>query len=332
MHAAVIGLGSQYDLGRHHATVYNARPEITRISMCDINRAAAEKVAATIGKPVTVHTDIKAMFAAGGIDLVSILTPDQFHREHAEIALAAKAHVLLTKPIAPTLDDARAIVQAHRRSGVQMMIAHEMRYRSIYPRAKELIASGRLGDIALLNITELYQAVRQKFANAPWYAAKESGRTMITGSGVHQVDMIRWLAGRPVSAVTAQGNMVGDIPYWHNKTVTATLQFEGMPALGQLTFSYEGMPEMTRGGLIVIGSKGMISNGRFRDRASGAIEELQRPGEIDSHQTVTHAFLDALRDRTPMPITPEDAFHSVSTALAIDAACETGKPTQPARA
>jgi predicted dehydrogenase len=316
-------------LGEKHAAVYDTRPEVDGIALCDTRREAAEKVAATLRKPTTLHTSIDDLFSSERVDVVSILTPDHLHRKHAEAACAAGVQILLTKPIAPTLPDARAIVASARKARVHLMIHHEMRFRSIYPRAKELIASGRLGDIAYIGITELYQYVREKFANAPWYATRESGRTMVTGSGVHQVDMLRWLCGRPVRRVTALGNRVGDLPYWHNKTIVALLEFEGVDSIGELTFSYEGMPCMARGGLTVIGSKGMISLEKFRDRVSGQEESLKPDHEEDSHQAGVHAFLDALRDGRPVPITGEDGFDSVAAAHAIDVSCETGQTAKP---
>lgn len=329
MKAAIIGLGSQYGLGEKHAALCNVRPEIEHIALCDINRAAAEAVAAKLAKPVTIHTSVEELFAKEHIDAVSILTPDHLHRAHAEAAFAAKAHVLLTKPIAPKLPDARAIVQGAAMAKVRLMIAHERRYSGIYPRAKELIAGGRLGDIAYIGITELYQHVREKFAKAPWYASKESGRTMVTGSGVHQVDLLRWLCGRPVRTVTAAGNRVGEIPFHHNKTVVALFRFDGVETIGELVFSYEGMPGMERGGLIAIGSKGMISLGRFRDRGTGHEESLTSGAGMDSHQACVHAFLDALRDGSPMPVSGEEGFASVAAAAAVDCSCETGLPVIP---
>jgi len=185
MNAGIIGLGSQYGLGVKHAAVYDTTPEVDRIALCDIRREAAEEVAAGLRKPTTIYTSIDDLFSTGRLDVVSILTPDHLHRMHTEAACAAGVHILLTKPIAPTLPDARAIVASARKAGVHLMIHQERRFQSIYARAKELIASGRLGEIAYVGITELYQYVREKFANAPWYATRESGRTMVTGSGVH---------------------------------------------------------------------------------------------------------------------------------------------------
>lgn len=329
LRGAVIGLGSQYGLGKQHSIAYNDRPEVGHIVLCDVKKEAADQIAANVQKPTTIYTNVEEMFAKERIDVVSILTPDHLHRTHAELAFAAGANVLLTKPIAPALADARAIIVCAAKAKRKLMIAQERRFHADSIRAKELIASGRLGKLAFINMTELYQAVRQKFANAPWYATKESGRTMITGSGVHQVDLVRHLAGTDVCAVTASGNRVGDISYWHNKTVAAIFRFANAELVGNIVFSYEGMPDMTRGGLIVIGSKGMISLGKFRDRATGEIEDLNAKPVIDSHQACAHAFLNVLCKGAPIPVTGEDAFASVATAMAIDHACESGTTVVP---
>lgn len=331
MRAAIIGLGSHFGLGRHHSTVYDQRPEVGHLVLCDTNRDAAEACAAQVGTPSTIYTRVEEMFEREQLDVVSILTPDHLHRAHAELAFAAGANVLLTKPIAPSLPDARAIIVAAARANRRLMIAQERRFQADNLRAKHLIESGRLGEIALIALTELQQHVREKFAHAPWYASRESGRTMMTGSGVHQVDLMRYLAGREVATVMAQGNRVGDLAYWHQKTVAAIFRFADAPTIGNLIFSYEGMPGMTRGGTVVIGSRGMIGQGRFRDRETGEEEDLTEGLNLalNSHQACAHSFLDTLCQNMPIAVTGEDAFASVAAAAAVDKACETGEVVVP---
>ena len=105
MRAAIIGLG----IGTVHAEVYDRRPEITAIALCDRDPAKLAEVAARLRKPVTCHASPEEMFAAGRVDLASVVTPDPCHRAHCEAAFAAGADVLVTKPLATALEDADAI-------------------------------------------------------------------------------------------------------------------------------------------------------------------------------------------------------------------------------
>lgn len=327
MRAAVIGLG----IGTTHAEVYDRRPEITSIALCDRDPVKLAAVAATLRTPVTCFTDLPALFASGPIDCASIVTPDPFHREHAEAAFAAGAEVLITKPVATHLADAHAIAAAAQRSGRRCMVAHERRFRPSYRRAHELITSGALGDIAYVRL-EMLQYAHHKFTRAPWYADAGSGRTAITGSGIHQVDLLRWLSQQEVVRARALGNRIGDIAFHGAKTVVALCEMSA-GAIGEVVFTYEATPPLGVEDLTVIGSAGMIERGRFCGR-DGREEVLPRKNEnmISGSIAAVDAFVDALVAGGPMPVTVDEAIRSLATALAIDEACATGTAVVPAAA
>ncbi len=320
MRAAVIGLG----IGKTHAQVYDRREEVTSIALCDADRDAAEAVARHLQKPTTCYDSVEALFAAEQVGIASIVTPDNWHRAHATAALEAGADVLVTKPIAPTLEDAQAIVDCAARCGRRLMVAHERRFRPSYRRAYELITSGQLGDLAYLRL-QMFQNAENKFARAPWYASKEAGRTAITGSGIHQVDLVRWLSGREVVSVRALGNRIGEIGFHHNKTVVALFELEG-GVIGEVVFTYEATPPLGGERVTAIGSHGMIDNGRFCPRG-GETESLgsSPEDEFRGSESATDAFVDAIVSGDPMPVPGEEAVRSLAAALAVDRACENGR-------
>ncbi len=319
MRAAVIGLG----LGKTHARVYDRRAEIKSIALCDASLDAAQALSRELSKPTTCYTSVDAMFAAEKIDIASIVTPDNWHREHATAALRAGADVLLTKPIATSLDDARAIVDCAATCGRKLMVAHERRFRPSYKRVHDLIASGQLGDLAYLRL-EMFQYAAGKFARAPWYASKEAGRTAITGSGIHQVDLVRWLSGREVVSVRALGNRIGDIGFHHNKTVIALFELEG-GIIGEVTFTYEATPPLGGEKVTAIGSRGMIEDWRFSTR-DGQQQRIETKGENEFTGSVlaVEAFVDAMASGIAMPVPGEEAVRSLAVALTVDRACASG--------
>jgi predicted dehydrogenase len=331
MRAAVIGLG----LGKTHALVYDRRVEIDSIALCDPNRDLCEAVAATLHKPHTIHHTVPDLFAAGEYDIVSVVTPDNMHREHSLAAFEAGAHVVLTKPIATNLADAEAIVAAGQRHGRKLMVAHERRFRPGYARTQQLIREGSLGDLIFLRL-DMFQNAEHKFARAPWYASKEAGRTAITGSGIHQVDLLRWLSGREVRDIHALGNATGDIGFHDDKTVIAICMFDN-GAIGELAFTYEATPQLGGEHVLAVGSKGMIKDWRFCDR-EGNQETLHHLGTSadhpylglpEAHETGSalsvEAFVDAITRNQPMPVTGEDAIRTLQLGLAIDQARFRGK-------
>jgi len=323
MRAAVIGLG----LGAAHAEAYDASDEVTSIALCDTNEDSAQKLATSLSKPVTCYARLDDLFASGAVDVVSIVTPDQFHVPHAEAAVAKGAHVLLTKPIATDLDGARRVIEGAAAANVRLMVAQERRLRPRYRRVKELITSGALGDLIYLRL-QAYQNAQKKFERAPWYASKEAGRTAITGSGIHQVDLVRHLGGE-VKSVRALGNKVGPIEFHHYKTIVALFELES-EAVGEVAFTYEATPKLGGDDVTIIGSKGSVAGDRFVTR-DGAEETL--PTHDDDmragSRACVRAFLEAIRSGGPVPVTGEDAYASLAAAMAADRACETGGVVTP---
>lgn len=122
-----------------------------------------------------------------------ICTPHHLHLEHALIAAKAKKHILLEKPIARTVDEARAIISAAHDAGVKLMVAENYRFLTPVEEAKKFIESGALGRVRLIQLHEEYP-----FEPNSWRNDKElnGGGVMIDG-GIHKASVLAYLAGRP---------------------------------------------------------------------------------------------------------------------------------------
>jgi predicted dehydrogenase len=327
----VVGLG----LGRHHATAYAASPHIGRLVICDTDPAALEAVSGAVPQVEEVYEDLATMLDRESLDAVSIVTPDHFHRPHAEACLAAGAHVLLTKPLATNLEDGRAIVRAAESAGRKLMVAHERRYRSRYLRLKEFLDSGALGEIVYLR-SDSIQDKRRQFERSPWYASAAAGRTALVGSGIHEVDMVRYLVGRPIISVSAYSNRLGPLEFPAVKTTAANYLFDN-DVIGQVTVTYEarhrpGAP--TDANFLLVATKGMVVGGEVNIERHDAWETL--PEDEQAIVTGTYGcverFLTAVIEDAPVPIDGREAFASLAAAVAADASAETGKKVAPAPA
>lgn len=127
------------------------------------------------------------------IQALYICTPHHLHLEHARIAAAAKKHILLEKPIARTIDEARAIISAADDAGVRLMVAENYRFLAPVQEAKRIIDSGALGRVRLIQLHEDYP-----FDPSSWRNDRElnGGGVMIDG-GIHKASVLSYLAGRP---------------------------------------------------------------------------------------------------------------------------------------
>jgi predicted dehydrogenase len=264
------------------------------------------------------------MLASEQLDLVSIVTPDHYHRPHALQAFACGCHVLLTKPIATTLTDARAIIEASRQAGKKLMIAQERRFRKSIQTVKALIDEGTLGEIILIR-AEGYQYAKRKLAAGSWYADPVAGRTVLTGSGNHQVDLLLYLTGKTPQSVMAVGNSLGEIEWHSDKTVSALYQFEG-GTIGQASLTYESTPGLFRDELRIVGTRGAVNLDRWKTRASTEVHEIEyEPHAIHAASArCVHSFVRSVLEDGPVAVTGEEGFYTLAAGIAADRSCASG--------
>jgi len=331
LRVGVIGLG----LGRHHVAAYAQAEAVQRLVICDSDPRRLEQVQATFPRVAAAYRDIEAMLEAERLDAVSVVTPDHLHRPHAEACLQAGCHVLLTKPLATNLDDGRAIVRQAEASGRKLMVAHERRFRSHVIRIKELLDAGVLGEIIHLRIDAL-QDKRRQFQRSPWYRSAEAGRTALVGTGIHQVDLMRYLIGRPILSVCAYSNRLGRLAFPASKTTAALYRFQG-DVIGQVTVTYEAHRQAggpTGTDFCLLAAKGMIVGNRVARDDRDGWEHLPP----DEQGIVTGTFgcvanlLQAILEDRPVAIGGREAFASLAACVAANESAASGKPVMPATA
>lgn len=152
-----------------------------------------------------VYDDWAAMIAETRPDLVCIATPTDLHLPMARAALEAGAHVLCEKPMAMDTAEAREMLAAARKAGRLHMIDHELRFNPNRARIAQIIAAGDLGEILHVNIASVgtgwnKPASRRK---GDWWSDASRGGGRLGANGSHQVDLLRWWLGEPVT-VTGQ--------------------------------------------------------------------------------------------------------------------------------
>ncbi len=131
-----------------------------------------------------------------GVDAVAILTPTWLHTEQTLAALRAKKHVLVEKPVALSAEEIGRMEQAAKAAGVVVMPGHNFVYRPVVRKAKEVLASGMLGNVSYASfravhfIPEVSSAGWRKSLNA-------SGGGAMIDSGTHLVYQSLYLMGRP---------------------------------------------------------------------------------------------------------------------------------------
>ena len=129
-------------------------PQLVRlVATADVNFAAAEQ-AATCSAGAQAYRDYRQLVERDDIDMVLLAAPEYWHRDQVEAAASAGKHVLCEKPMAPTLADADAMIDACERAGVRLMIAHSRRFTRRYQEVRAAIDRGEIGEVLLVRENE----------------------------------------------------------------------------------------------------------------------------------------------------------------------------------
>src|SRR6202044_2968099 len=147
----------------------------------------------TIAQRYGIHgvADIAELLALDDVDAVYIATPTDLHAGHVVAAARAGKHVLWEKPMATTMDEAQAMIDAADRAGVVFNVGHSHSYDEPYRAMREIIASGELGGARLMhNIHYTDWVYRPRL---PEELDVNSGGGVTFRQGAHQFDILRLL-------------------------------------------------------------------------------------------------------------------------------------------
>lgn len=192
---ALIGCGG---IGRAQVRWAADTPEIRARAFCDINEDAARELSETHAD--SYHTtDPGKIFADPHIDIVSIATTHDTHKDLALAAFADGKHVFLEKPMAMNTDDCLAIIRAHKAAGTQLMLDFSIRFSQAAQSIKE-----RLGPLKASHV----QCTQSSADLNTWRWHPTLGGGPLYDVGVHALDLLCWLHGAVPIEVYATGGQV----------------------------------------------------------------------------------------------------------------------------
>jgi predicted dehydrogenase len=186
--------------------VFDLPLDVRMTVLCGRSRDGAEAAARKLGWE-SVETDWKALVARDDVRLVDICTPGSSHAEIAIAALAAGKHVLCEKPLANTVSEARAMVEAARAAraaGVRSMVGFNYRRVPAATLARQLIADGRIGTVRHVRAQYLQDWIVDPEFPLVWrLRAEEAGSGALGDIGAHIVDLTQFVTGQRLTGVNA---------------------------------------------------------------------------------------------------------------------------------
>ncbi len=195
----IIGIGKVADIAIAPAIAADARSTLAAVCSRSLDRA---KAFADDHEADAAYDDYAQMLQDDSVDAVYIATPNGVHAEQGLRALQAGKHVLIDKPLALQVADAKALVDAAAAANVLLGTGFHLRHKATARAAREAIAAGRLGDVFYAEMA--CGAGKGLYPYDTWRAdpALSGGGTLLH-QGVHTVDLVAYLCDQPIVEVTA---------------------------------------------------------------------------------------------------------------------------------
>lgn len=300
----------------------------------------AQALAEEYGVPCFASPE--ALAASKEVDAVLIGTPHAQHAANALAAIGQGKHVLIDKPMATSVADCDAILEACRQHRVKCSVTFTQRNRVGFAKAKELLDSGRLGKVVEIRS---FQIVPNGMNVVPKWQMLEENVGLLLGHGVHNIDAIRVLTGQEVHAVFAKSRTMTGAPVEGTSDVLLTMADGGVHYIFcSFELSKPGFPRSESGARIAC-ERGLIDLDAYKETRVSieggpwevlavqppidwAGEGYLSPNRLQTYKEVCQDFVDAiLEDREPI-ITGWDGRQAVAAALAAYESSRTGKEIQ----
>ena len=215
------------------------------------------------------------------VDAVYIALPNNMHHEAVLAAARGGKHILCEKPFAMRAAHARDMVDACQAAGVILRIAHQIRLDAAIGRAREIVASGRLGRLTAISLERASGlAVR-----TPWREdASQSG--VIFDVGVHLLDLIQWVSGQRFAEVSG----------FTHPDRRQNLPDDTVTVLGRLEGDCHAVARATRevasaeNNLIVEGSLGTLITSSLRFASEHVVRVRDADGESEERFAASPAY------------------------------------------
>jgi predicted dehydrogenase len=321
-----IGLIGAGGIARQHLEALRGVEDVRVVAVADPLLERAQALAAPLGAAATA--DHRAAIEAA--DAVWVCTPPSVRRQAIVDAAAAGRHVMSEKPLAATVEDGLAIVEAVERAGVRAIVDFNNRFRWPFLKMKELVDSGELGQVVSVwchRIGGSTNPSRGSWRHDPRFV---TGFTIESLS--HDIDHVRWLAGPIAGAVGTVERTIADLPTFDN-TMSALLYLE-RGGSAQLHASWASAVAAGQRG--VIGTKGAVvvegqsiwdlTRVRWRsdDSADEQVVDLRGPIATDmGYRAMARHFVDCVRRGVAPTPTLRDGLAALEVSLAILRSAET---------
>jgi predicted dehydrogenase len=326
---AVLGMNHGYKFAKDSLNI----PGVELVAVAGDNQLSERR---TKELNVPLYKNYKDLINECTLDGVIITLPNRLHKEAVEVCANKGLHVLVEKPIASTIEEGEEMIQDCARNNVKLMVGHHRRFSSKVEKLKEIISSGRLGEIVGVNMLWVLAKDRPYYSES-WRVAQGGGPLLI--NSIHDIDNLRFVTGLKINSVYAatrnsiRGNAVEDSASMIIETEQgATINYfvsDGIPSPWSYEFNLRENPKYhhyDENCYYFFGTKGSLAFPSFNiysyeEENYGwehkLITEKLDVAENDPMTAELLHFIDVLRGEAVPLVTGEDALETLKVINAL---------------
>ncbi len=210
----IIGLGPNNMAATMNLLRDEPNLRYTVTAACARRPEVLEQAAREFGIPFWT-TDYRELVSRDDVDVVCVYSPDALHADHCIGALQNRKHVVCTKPMVTTVEDAQQLVNLVQETGVKFLVGQTMRFDRQFLDTQKLVDDGELGDLIALESYYLHD-MRPIYEFTPWRL--EMPQDLMFGGCVHSIDVIRVFGGdiKKVHAIANEDKLTKAYPIPNN--------------------------------------------------------------------------------------------------------------------
>ena len=325
MKVGIVGVGS---MGVTHAAGWAETPAQLVGFTAETQREAGAVAAQYKAR---IFPSLDQMLAE--IDVLDICSPTHLHHEMALKAAAAGKHIICEKPLARTTEEAQEIVAACQKAGIQLMVAHVVRFFPEYALARAAVVEGQIGKPGVIRLHR--GSYRPKKPAGNWFLDEQKSGGILMDLMIHDYDYARWVAG-DVETVSARRvtEVHPDAPIDYGLVILS----HRSGALSHIAGAWAYPPPTFRTHLEIAGDRGLIE---FDSDGTSPIQNLilksggadapdvalpSSPVSESPYTTQIKEFYNALAGGKPARVSAADGLVAVQIAEAAIQSARSGQP------
>ena len=331
----------------HIASILKNKEDITLVAVCDSNLECCENVLSPLTEEqratVKRYSDYSEMLENEKLDLIAIATESGKHAAIGLDCIRAGINIIIEKPIALSLADARLLIRTAKENNVKLCACHQNRFNKSIQKIRKAVEDGRFGKMLHGAAHIRWNRGEDYYKQAPWRGTWEQDGGALMNQCIHNIDLLRWMMGDEIVEVMAYTDQLTH-DYIEAEDLGISLVKFANGSYGLIEGTTNIYPHNLEETLYLFGKDGTVKAG---GKSVNIIEEwdfkdgLGDPAAIKMHyaenppnvygfgHTPLYAdMVDAIRNNRTPYVDGEAGMRALELVLAIYQSASTGKPVK----